>query len=69
MDSEATQYAVANFRERLTRFRRQLARYIKNPDDDAIHDVRTSFRRLESADQTLSQSCKNEESKQTVSNH
>ena len=53
MNPEASPDALTYFRERLTKFRRQLVRYLDDPDDEAIHDLRTSIRRLESAYRVL----------------
>jgi|TARA_B100000315_G_C14553951_1_gene577230 CHAD domain-containing protein len=51
------------FQEKLAVFRKQLSRYIEEPDGKAIHDVRTAYRRLESAYQVIPQECKTKQTR------
>lgn len=52
----------AFFHDRLHDFRSELARYLKDPDEEAIHDVRTSYRRLQAAYRVLPQGLKTPQS-------
>ena len=45
-DSQTAGYLI-QFDEKLARFYQRLANYLEDPNVDNIHDVRTSFRRLE----------------------
>ncbi|MDA1370800.1 MAG: CHAD domain-containing protein [Proteobacteria bacterium] len=53
---------TAFFQDRLHAFNSELARYLKHADEEAIHDVRTSYRRLQAAYRVLPQGLKTPQS-------
>ncbi|NKB32659.1 MAG: CHAD domain-containing protein [Pseudomonadales bacterium] len=56
------QDCIRCFNDKLTSFRRKLSRYVRDPDHKSIHDVRTSFRRLNIAYDVLPRSCRTDDS-------
>lgn len=63
MEAEVlTTTCLASFNDRYAAFRKRLKRYIATPDKEAIHDVRTSMRRLQLTYQVLPEACKTSDS-------